>query len=41
MQNPRWVNDDGKSTPFGAEILLIDSAQVKWVEFSPVSEGSS
>lgn len=41
MQNPRWVNDDGQSAPFGAELLLIDSARVKWVEFSPVSEGSS
>ncbi|MGN4049155.1 DUF6338 family protein [Pseudomonas sp. SM4] len=35
MQNPRWLNADGTETAFGAEYLLIDSGNVKWVEFSP------
>lgn len=41
MQFPRWLDDDGQPTSYGAEFLLIDSANVKWVEFSPSSEGSS
>lgn len=41
MKFPRWLNDDGKLDPIGAEFLLIDSAKVKWVEFSPASEESS
>jgi hypothetical protein len=40
MQYPRWLNDDGQPASYGAEFLLIDSANVKWVEFSPSSEGS-
>ncbi|SDT23705.1 DUF6338 family protein [Pseudomonas granadensis] len=41
MQYPRWLNDDGQPASYGAEFLLIDSANVKWVEFSPTSEGSA
>ncbi|PKA68698.1 hypothetical protein ATI02_1486 [Pseudomonas baetica] len=41
IHNPRWLDASGQTTPFGAEFLLIDSAKVKWVEFSPASEGSS
>ena len=41
MQYPCWINEDGTEVPISAEFLLIDSTRVKWVEFSPVSEGSS
>ena len=41
MQDPHWLDEDGKSLPSGAEYLLIDSAKVKWVEFNPALEGSS
>lgn len=41
MKYPRWLTDDGQPASIGAEFLLIDSAKVKWVEFSPVSEGST
>ncbi|WP_432216940.1 DUF6338 family protein [Pseudomonas kribbensis] len=41
LQSPCWLNSDGTDVPFGAEFLLIDSAKVKWVEFNPISEGSS
>lgn len=41
MKYPRWLKDDGQPASFGAEFLLIDSAKVKWVEFSPTSEGSA
>ncbi|WP_166217341.1 DUF6338 family protein [Pseudomonas atagonensis] len=41
MRHPRWLNEDGKVQPMAAEFLLIDSVKVKWVEFNPVSEGSS
>ena len=41
MQDPHWLDEDGKSVPSGAEYLLIDSAKVKWVEFNPTLEGSS
>jgi hypothetical protein len=36
MQNPRWLKSDGTVVPSGAEFLLIDSAKVQWVEFSPL-----
>ncbi|MGG2020228.1 DUF6338 family protein [Pseudomonas sp. S8] len=38
IHKPRWLHEDGNVAPFGAEYLLIDSAKVKWVEFSPASE---
>jgi Family of unknown function (DUF6338) len=41
MQNPCWLDADGKEVPFGAEFLLIDSGKVKWVEFGPKQEVSS
>ncbi|WP_259741247.1 hypothetical protein [Pseudomonas fluorescens] len=41
IHNPRWLDASGQTVPFGAEFLLIDSAKVKWVEFSPASEGLS
>jgi hypothetical protein len=36
--NPRWLGDDGLALPFGAELLVIDSSKVQWVEFSFVEE---
>ncbi|MFJ2319773.1 MULTISPECIES: DUF6338 family protein [unclassified Pseudomonas] len=41
MQNPRWLKSDGTVASFGAEYLVIDSAKVQWVEFSPLSGGST
>ncbi|MGE1091403.1 DUF6338 family protein [Pseudomonas sp. 29] len=36
--NPHWLGDDGLALPFGAELLVIDSSKVQWVEFSSVKE---
>jgi len=41
MQNPRWLKSDRTVASFGAEYLVIDSAKVQWVEFSPLSGGST
>ncbi|MCF5067151.1 hypothetical protein GIW70_02930 [Pseudomonas syringae] len=41
MHNPIWLKDDGTLLSSGAEYLLIDSAKVKWVEFNPITEGST
>jgi hypothetical protein len=38
MQNPTWLDGDGAELPFGADMLVIDSSRVQWVEFSPVRE---
>jgi len=41
MLNPGWLGEDGVALPFGAELLVIDSSKVQWVEFSSVEEVSS
>ncbi|MGP6462112.1 hypothetical protein [Pseudomonas parakoreensis] len=41
MLNPGWLGEDGVALPFGAELLVIDSSKVQWVEFSAVEEVSS
>ncbi|WP_207849786.1 MULTISPECIES: DUF6338 family protein [unclassified Pseudomonas] len=40
MLNPGWLGEDGVALPFGAELLVIDSSKVQWVEFSSVEEVS-
>lgn len=38
MSNPYWLDDDGGMLSFGAELLVIDSSKVQWVEFTRVEE---
>lgn len=34
IQDPSWLDDDGNENPLGAELLVIDSSKVQWVEFT-------
>lgn len=41
MQSPKWLGDDGIAQPFDADLLVIDSSKVQWVEFTTIKEGQS
>ncbi|MBV4476666.1 DUF6338 family protein [Pseudomonas botevensis] len=38
IHNPKWLSDDGVLRSFGAEMLVIDSSKIQWVEFTNLKE---
>jgi hypothetical protein len=38
LLNPQWLGDGGEVLTFGAELMVIDSSKVQWVEFNSVEE---
>ncbi|MGA3800545.1 DUF6338 family protein [Pseudomonas fluorescens] len=35
INDPSWLDDEGKELPLAAELLVIDASKVQWVEFTP------